>query len=660
MGKLKSLSIPDAVLFVLSLIYLGAEVYFNMSLLDIAGSVKSRPDDIHDIQTFGRSVSAFGCVLLVWGLFVRSGFRVRTRRDVFLFSVIAALSLIPLIAVVLHAPFRRDTDDVFLSILPLLAIILVAVSRAKFRFYVIMSLMLMAWPAVFLGQKLLIEQALVDRTGVQERVNARYVLMLRAGFENCSMTLDDLQLCDARGQEDLVKSARIIMSALWTLYPEGIRQDMIDNKEKLVESIAARDDWFSNPVDYDKYVSRVAEERGKFEREMLAKYYEPYHKASGLYADATNPEKLKAESGKIADQIDESLEDGWRQYLIGVREFNQTTSGMMVDAARDAAAAQSRFEKFCSGRLCEKLSDRVKHLDPEQVARAATDKASRKFIEMSGGYPPDIESRDTFIAYGVTQNKIRQMVEKKIQERPGFADFMLPMQWQYDREQFMWMYENIFMQEADRRWKEKFKKVPPGLDQDELFDVLGIAPLPALEKLLMTPDAFFNKYVLPRYKEVATRAIDGIEGEKHLYATGEELEEKGKDYVRAVYIPAIALVISLLVVVLTVLRWSVAGITLLLKKLRVRQWGGRVLYETCRVAAVAAAVAGLATAPYAYPHPYAEGGAYQRYMTGARQKYPEMASVLDWAIHAQPIIYRIGSMARLGAAAEAGKSGKEN
>src|SRR5688572_12601586 len=82
-------------LLAFSLIYIGAEALFNMRLVDIAGSVKSNPDEIRDLQHFGRAVSGYGFALLTLGAFAGSGFRFKERKYWVLFVALTAVSLIP-------------------------------------------------------------------------------------------------------------------------------------------------------------------------------------------------------------------------------------------------------------------------------------------------------------------------------------------------------------------------------------------------------------------------------------------------------------------------------------------------------------------------------------------------------------------------------------
>lgn len=621
-------------LFILSLGYLGAETLFNMNLLDIAGSVKSDARDIDNIQYFGRAVSAFGCYLLVVGLFLKTEFQIVARREKRLFGAMAVLAMMPLLALLFVGVPHTDGLDIFFSMLPIVGVFIVLFQRRQ-RFLInLAGLFLIVWSSVFTGQKILIEETLVSGTTWEDRVNARYALMLRAGFEECSMALDDLELCDASGRQDIVKSARIILGALWMLNPDGIRQDMIDNREKLIEAAARGNIGVSLKDSYRKYVDTVARKRQDFVDEMMKKYYAPYQAASKMYNDSMNPQAMRDAADTAANKIDAQVDEGWQRYERGVTGFKQSAGSMAIDAARKAAPWQKKVQEFCNNRRCPP----VVNTDTVQMLSRAQEKATNEFITRTG-YPPDLPSREVFEAHPQTQGMIRTAIEKHIVDKMGFT-FVLPYQWRYDREGLRTLFQNLGSMQVGQKWAEKFGNLPTDLPPEDLFKAMGYPPLPALEELALDEKRFFNEMLLPEYKRKAVEMFDAIEAEKQLYANGAPEEEKGRNFVRAAYIPAISLVVSLIVVTITIIRWSAVGLSLALKRsaLQVPRAGRYVI--------LGAFVALLISLPYLAPNAYVKGTAYQRYLKGAAAAHPVMAAVLDWAIHAQPVIYRIGTPLR--------------
>lgn len=647
----------DWALFIGSMIYLIAEIEFNMSLLDVAGSVRSDPAEIDTLQVFGRSVSACGCLLLVLGYFARTGFHVTTARARSIFVGIALLCMLPQLLIFLQVtvgvhykdwifPIMPTAEDFLIAALPMLGLAYaLLIGKGRNAFITIVGLAMIVWPGVFLGQKMLIEQTLIERTTWEQRVNARYVLMLRAVLEDCTINLDDLELCDAAKEQDSVKSARIILGSIWMLSPEGIRRDMEENRAQMVQSVASRGHWFPPKKLYNEYVEKMTQERDKFIKDFMDKYYRPYENASGLYKAAMDEAKLELESERAADEIDKEIDSGFRQYRAAVREYRQALSMGAMDIARKLAPFKRPLDIFCKYRKCPESEVNKKLLDDAQT------RAERQFMEATGGYSPDITTREGFLAAFPTQVKLRDKIEEHIRTELNAPTFMLPANWMYDREGFKRAIQNFSKIEVVRQWKEKFgENLPPGLSPEDFLRANNLPPFPKLEDMLMTRDAFFKKVILPQYAKALDSMMGEIDDEKELYANGQPLAEKGKDYARAVYIPAISLVISLTVVILTLFRWWNVlvrrGLAYAIRHHRIPQRHLHMARSATQGVMIGIFALLIFVVPYFMPNPYA-GGGYKRYLAEARGKAPLTATFLDWAMHAQPMVYRLGAPIRV-------------
>lgn len=644
-------------LFIGSLIYLVAEIEFNMSLLEVAGSVRSDPADVDHLQVFGRAVSACGCLLLVLGVYARTGFHINSLKLRLFYIFIALLAMVPQALIFLHLtvgsknsewlfPIKPTSQDFMIAALPMIGFAYgLFVGKGRNALITIISLCLIIWPAMFLGQKMLIEQALIERTTWEQRVNARYVLMLRAVLEDCTINLDDLELCDAAREQDSVKSARIILGSIWMLSPDGIRKDMEENRERMVQSVASRGLWFPPKAMYNEYVARVKRERDQLVDQFMHKYYRPYETASNLFKSAMSEDRLGRDSERAADEIDKEIDSGFRQYRSAVREYRTALSMGAMDIARKLAPYKRPLDLFCKYRDCPEPKINKKLL------QEAHSRAEREFIETTGGYTPDITTREGFLNAFPTQVKLREKIEEKIREEMNAPSFSLPANWIYDRDGFKRAVENFTRMEIINQWKQKFgENLPPGLDVDGFLKASGFPPFPALEDLLMSRDAFFKKMIIPQYAKALDKLIGDIEGEKELYANGQELAEQGKDYARAVYIPAISMVISLTVVILTLFRgWTVLSRMVLARVMRHHSFQTKYIGWVRPVTqGVMIGLFGIVifVVPYLMPNPYA-GGGYHRYLAEARSKAPFTATFLDWAMHTQPMVYRLGAPIRV-------------
>lgn len=647
LGKIKGSRLFSPIgllLFALSLAYIGAEALFNIRLVDVAGSVKSNPDDIRSLQHFGRAVSGYGFSLLVIGAFAPSDFRLKTRRHWAMFGALALFSFLPflmklqetMVGFFNHLPQSSEDEpwEAQISLLPFLGLALVLLSAGKFRVHVAVGIVLMAWPAMFLGQKLMIERYLIDRTTWEQRQNARYILMLRSGLEDCQLNVGGLQFCDASRGAASMKSARIVISTLWMLSPSEVLSDLRAMQGEIVQKAAASGTWFSSQELYAKYVKKVAETRGKYLQGISDKYYKPYLKASQLYEQATDAAAIQAEADKDVAQVEAGIDAGWAEYQKGVHDYRQSASVIADVTLQNLLPYAGRVNGYCSNGNCPKVN-------LNKAMTEAKERADREFYDRTG-YHSDISDRATFVAQPTTQDKIRKSVEGVFQTRYSMDNFKLPPDWKYDPVTFSKSIKDMMATKAREAWKAKFgDKLAPGLDEDKFLAAIGVGNIPSTEDLVMSQDDFYKKVILPGNQKIVDEAMADLQKDKLKYPPNAIGMDEGKDFVSAVYIPAISLVISLTVVVITLLRGFMALMDLVLKS------GGQETEKHWLFAgraAVAVMFAGMLLAiPHVFPNPYASGPSYERYYSQAKERHPFFAEVLDWAVQVQPIIYRLGS-----------------
>ncbi|TAL40082.1 MAG: hypothetical protein EPN97_01095 [Alphaproteobacteria bacterium] len=643
-GKKVRLFTPFGLLLLaLSLGYIGAEALFNMRLVDIAGSVKSNPDEIRDLQHFGRAVSGYGFSLLALGAFAGAGFKMKGRREWAMFFTLTAFGFVPFVFKfqdTIFGIFKGVSDslheeqwDTQMSMLPFMGLALVLLSAGKFRAHVILGLVLIAWPAMFLGQKLVIERYLVDRTDWQERQNARYMLMIRGGLEDCQLKLRELQFCDASRGEANMKAARIVISTLWMLSPDEVLQDLEASKDDIVKKAAAAGTWFSSKELYAKYVKKISDERGKYLQDISKRYYKPYMQASALFQKAADPAAAQAEADKAVAEVENGINAGWEKYQKAVHDYRQQASVIANVALQQALAIGRPVAAICRNRNCPQI-------DARKAIAEAQERGEREFFTRSG-YHSDIPDRATFLAQPPTQEKLKKSVEAIVQSRYGMDGFTLPADWKYDPASFGKSVKDTVLDRAHDAWKAKFgDKLPPGLDEERFFATIGVGKIPTIEEMVMSQDEFYKKVVLPGNTKIVDEMVADLNKDRDKFPADATEMEEGKDYVSALYVPAISLVISLSVVVLTILRGFMALMDIVLKS-GGKQTGKRWHYAgQCSVAIFFASM--LLTLPHIYPNPYASGPAYDRYYAAARQKHPIAAAILNWSVQVQPVIYKLG------------------
>lgn len=649
----------------LSIAYLAAEFAFNADMLDVAGSVRTPPEDIDRVKDYGRAVSGAGFTLLIMGLFARRGFRIIDWEGWAMLSAVLAVCLIPFLAIIFGGDDIDVSDETFLVLLPVLGYFLIASSGGRYPFYVIISLVLMAWPAMYCGQKILIEQYLVGTTDWQTRAEARNVLMLRSGLETCAIDLGDKWLCEQEGTDAEVRAVRAMITSLWMHNPAAVIADLGDYREKIIEDMARQGTWFSPSEMYAKYRDKAEDEYSKIDDERK-KAFRAYKQASDAYRASVDEALLMRQADVFwrmaSARVEGDVDRGWEEYTAAVKQFKDAERNALYqagkarrEALRKAYADMSRaariYDWLCENRNCRQAEriesaaqDKVEFPDVAAEIEAAREKGRQAFIKASGGYVPDIATRDDFRAHPETIMRIHDGIRRVVATRTGNADYALPKDFVFERAQVIQVYKSEAQKYALRQWNRNFAgKIPAGLDEAAFYKHAGVDGLPALEDIVLSEDEFIEHHVIPSNRKMADDMIAEMEKEAPFYANGELLEQKGKNYVRAAQIPAVALLISLIIVLLTVVRGIYAGLLILERFMPVR-WG--IPPHRLRLIVMGIVTMIVVFAPYTIPNRHTDTDLYRRYLSMARGENMLTATIIDWAIHMQPVIYPTGSFTR--------------
>ncbi len=771
----------------LSLVYLGAELVFNVLLLDVTATAHADADTIEHVQLFGRGASGFGFTLLVLGLFQPTGFRIEGKRGWRLFAALAFVCVLPLLLSfgqiffgLFDASGGRDDlsylSGMFWAMVPFIGIAMVLASRGRKPTLVAAGLVVLAWPAMFYGQVMAVERLLVAPTTVEERRDANYILLLKAGIEDCVVALDGQNLCDAAaGASPENRAVRAVMGALFMIDPAAVFQSLGPERDHIVGGIAASGLLFPVEDYYAKYVARVSSERNKAIALLHDKYYVPYSKASETWQSAADPQKRRRMAEAAADGVEaaqqqaaegyaqavaaiettidkgrkdsaaaqtaaeKAIDDGWMKYQKAVASYHAS----LMTAVRSAAAAAGP-EVADLARDCNNGADCVERLRAEYHSFCRTHPCTveiddviaqqRAFAEQSfhdtTGYPSTVADRAAFVREKKTQDVLREQVQQGLRtalEDRSFRlpqgwtyaqdsfgpsldktmqealrarverdmrtmldapDFSLPQGWVYDRAAFRaltwplakkrldaqierriqsalgdtsftlgagWAYKRAdFIAMIDTRlsqgltegWDRKARAifgrpVPPGLEESAFFDALGLPAVPKLQDLLLPMPDFVDTYIKPMSDKVADKAIAKIKMDAPDYANGAKLSAAGKDFVRALYIPVIALCISLTIVVLTIAKnLMLLSAALVERHVRLTPWQKRGLKPVLMAFFLFVAI----LLPYARANVPVAGAAYQAYHRIATARAPVRAAVLDWIVRVQPVIYRAGRL----------------
>lgn len=631
--RIASVGIADVLFFALSLCYLAAEFRFNITLLDVAGSAIVDPLAIEQVADFGRLVSASGFTLLALGLFANAGFKATHLRHRLRYGVLAVLCLAPFVF------FPPERQEMFFVAPVLFGIFLMVISRGRWVFHTVLAVILTAWPAMYAGQKSMIEHLVVEPTTWQERQQARNLLLLKSGLEDCVVELQGRWLCQGDKSTAEVRAVRAMIAALWMHRPGEIIAALEKQRDRIIENTVAKKGQDRAADAYAKYLAVAKDERAKIVDQMMTKFYAPYEKASLSYAAAKDPKRLNAELDRIWAEMEKHTDAAWAEYKEAQARYRSTVGRVSDTMLNPDNFVFQKLDEFCATRNCPKTRG-------EKGTLRMVDEAETLFIRKTG-FPPTLADKAEMMTYPRAREAFEDEVNERLLRETGIVGIALPRDWAYDEKFMKGILAQMFQTQVVKEWQAKFKDVPPGLPPEQFFERMKVPPLPDMNALVMDQAAFTQKYILPTLRKKVTDELAQMQKEAPLYANGQMLESKGRDYVRAVYIPAIALLLSLLIVTLTVLRGINAAMRLGFEAWaadRPKSWlalQGPRERRHLRHTVIAALVLMLAIGPYVFPNDYTQSRVYEVYLYGARQENIVTATLLDWAIHMQPMVYAL-------------------
>lgn len=705
---------PRFVLFVLSLLYLYAELVFNLLMLDAAGTSMTTPKEIDDIQFFGRMTSAFGFTLLVLGMFAKNGFVLKTPTDWRVAWATVLLCSFPLFLtygdIIFGTLTGRGVHDAAVSqemhwsFVTLGGCVIFLATRGSNPVFTIFGIVMMAFPAMFSGQKLLVERYIVSPTSWEERLVARHMLMARSSAEECLIKIGTLDLCHVAIKNDDLRSLNAVFAAYMAFAYKEVLAELEAQKETVLWNMVMKNTWFGVDEAYTRYLYKIKDANKAVQLQydnIMGQYatrksrfmqtlYKQYSEASSRYYRALDHRKAQEIAGEAWDKIEQKKNAGWDQYRRAAVNYNTSLDGIARDikvkltriynlsrcfeahCEREKRQAYNllyleydayakELEKACGGNLMEYPCA----LTEKEIAAYLHRKKDPEFIA-SSGLPPDLGTREAFLAH----EKIKEEVDAAVRE--AFAAEMEKQNISLRDEKIPAFLsqqdiENYIMRKIQERADQKWAAlvagslgfyVPPGLSWEEFFAVLddkpemiklrrqaeSIPPPPEVEALNRAQ--FVQKYIIPEYRAEAIKYFDEIKKEGPDYANGKLLASQGKDYVRAMFIPSIALGLSLLIAIVTVGKNLIFLLSYLFKFSYFFFGGAAERFkkaETYYYTAAWGLFAVLFSMLVLLSHNvYTENQTYKLYYQRVAEKSKPIAISLDMIVRMQPVIYRQG------------------
>ncbi len=716
----------DVTLLCLSLLYILAEFIFNARLLDTASDITATADDLRDVEYLGRAVSGVGLSLLVAGFFARDGFRMSRLSDQIVFGALVVFCpLLFLLSPLAPAGGGLDpagvgftqllsssAPDVTLDfpppdasmiwvILPFIGIfaVLVAHYMQLHRAVVVLGVLMMTWPAMFFGQKIIIERFMVHPTTWETRLDARYMQLMRTGFGHGIIALRDLRF--DKDEDPALRTFLVLMGSLFMQFPDEAKEMIREKQDDIVRLMVMR-------TDIQNIDARYADYQAEAER-FKTDVYAPYANASSEYAEALSEPKLIEIRNEIMRVIRDEVDNGWLKMrdsiatckafssrnaatlytrLIDVRKnftacANENCRGRVVfqyqRTIRDAIDARVPYDYWCetSGITPEDIASyNEMGASLREVAKRETFACHpagierlqarlmpfcMQYIQRQTAFTATIRNRDDYEASEQLRKLVRQKVLREIRLKRRLITFMLPEDW--DRSDVQTLDDALaraLMSRAGVEWKlnrqhedadGNIKTMPsnmkPGLSfddfvrlpvvQQQLRGELGDMYYPGFS-MSMTREEFTENVIVPDIKRRAAAFIREMEQQGKKFANGESREAAGKEAVRFIYIPSIALFISLFLVVLTLARCLITA-----ARLTWRHFYPDAPPSPLRLAGawgvVVLVVAGF---PYVAGSRTAQSESYQAFLHASLERAPVTSALLDWTMRAEPVIYSAG------------------
>ncbi|MFN7112761.1 MAG: peptidoglycan-binding domain-containing protein [Alphaproteobacteria bacterium] len=717
----------DMALLVCGLLYILAEFIFNARLLDTASDITATADDLRDVEYLGRAVSGVGLSLLVAGFFARDRFRMSRLSDQIVFGLLAVLCpllflLSPLSPVDggldpsgvtftqlitgagadIQIDFPPPDASMLWIILPLFGIltVLLAHYHQLHRAVVVAGILMISWPAMFFGQKIIIERFMIHPTSWETRLDARYMQMMRTGFGHGILALRDLRF--DQDDDPALRTFLVLMGSLFMQFPEEAKEMIREKETDIVQLVVMRSDIQNIDARYAEYQDIA--------NEFREQVFKPYEIASNRYGDALSEPFLHEARDNALRIARAAIDNGWlkmRDALGTCRAFAGKNASILYrnlltynrsfiacgdETCRTRTAINYRrmirdmidynvpFDYWCESSGLEPADVVSAHMmdnnlreiaqretfacRPESIQRV-TERLMpfcTRDIHRHTGFSADIRTREDFANSPVLHKEVRKKLLDVMRREKKLMTFMLPEDWRIDDVATL---EDALargiMARAGVEWTMGLKRgeepspvtsigisgMRPGMQLDEfvqtnvvqrqLRNYLGDMYYPGFS-LSLTREEFVANVLVPDIKRRAAAYVRETELEGRKFANGESREAAGKEAVRFIYIPSIALFISLFLVMLTAARCLITGVRL----------GWRYFYPDARpsplrlVAAWAAVIVVIAGFPYVAGSRTAQSESYQAFLHKSFERAPATSIVIDWTMRAQPIIYSAG------------------
>jgi hypothetical protein len=530
------------ILVAIELVYVLSEFAFNAALLNVAGGATSDPDAFHSIEKVGRVLSGIGFALLVFGFY-----RMRSKFDGIQSELMA-----------------------------------------------LVSCSVICIPLMYFGQKALIDTLFVDNSTAKERVDAKYIALYKQGIITGAAKNSDYPFIkfDDTNPEDLTFMSIIGIANINNV---DVLNWLRGSKDNLIRGIATQKSFAVLDSAYSDYRKvKVSVDKSWFE----------YKAASDKYLSLRSPSDndVKIEWDKYQVEVG----NHWVKYQHAQRDFLNTVGaklkksgaydrmGHLYDAMRicsrtyrcDRAKEEQRklsvkitgkehhIKTWCysssrdnggivdsflfkdglnsysyEGDLVCPSNKRPDSYNSLKMRAVAALENQGGFIKETG-YPLDIHDKTAFAKHKKTLSKsVQVLAEKGVKLSPN---------WTGDYASFKTAVVKKMRDSSSGKWEDSakaFGDIKPGLSYAEFLktDVVMTPVENALGHLRVksrylaySKQDFHDRMLFPSIHSEMTSFGNSFDVDEKEYADGGAKEDEGKNYIRTVYIPPVALFFTLM------------------------------------------------------------------------------------------------------------------
>lgn len=469
------------------------------------------------------------------------------------------------------------------------------VSSVRLRMAAHALLAVIAFPLVYHGQEMIID-ALVDSSTAEQRVHAQYIALLKRGLASNAVVFKDIEFSPEDVERAEAKTFINIIGFAVFFAPDFI-QSVAENSDGILRHLAIRQSNESLPNAYKSYLKA---------RNEIADLSVLYNDANIEFEEKTRI--VSTQAGDIWREVFVEMQGKWEQIRtdpnrIALRDGFDTLSdrldiyftarsrctGFLTEPCLEKvnqeyySATRSLFidpvapEYWCKPQAGQvsKIYQDTRFVETNHGGKLSCSSSNRDFIQAQFLKLQDVtalgyDSFDNFMASVEVASEVRTQLAKQGIDMPesyrlrSHESFIKGVEAELTKE-----YIKVFKEEA----KEQFgTAIPPRLSTEKFLQHAAVqVPLRnALEldsaappvAINLSERGFRDEILTPQIEKKLIKERERLLAKTAYFADGAPYAEDGKNYVRSVLVPPVAMGLSLF---FSLLNFVSLGATLLSK-----------------------------------------------------------------------------------------------